>query len=304
MLAIQTKELRKSYGPHEVVRGISLRVNQGEIFGFLGRNGAGKTTFINMLTGIVRPSGGDFSILGTPHGQLDRVKRHIGVLPDYTEFYGNDTALEHLRYFSGVKGLKVSKRECLDVLDKVGLSQAAYVKTKKFSFGMKKKLGVAQAILGQPGLIFLDEPTSGMDPESALEMQQLIRTLADKRQTIFMTSHNLHEVEKLCTRIAIMKRGNITGLGTIEELQRTFQPGMQVTVKLAARSDELYGKAREALQQQGVCRIQSWDERHLTAEIGDEADIAAVIRVLCSHEVDMFSVQTARLSLEDIFMLD
>ncbi|WP_274308984.1 ABC transporter ATP-binding protein [Solibacillus daqui] len=300
MVVIETNNLKKSYQNHEVVRGINLKVNEGEIFGFLGRNGAGKTTFINMLTGIVLPSSGQFHILGVPDKQLDQVKHNVGVLPDYTEFYSNDTALEHLRFFAALQKHNVTRQQCLDLLEQVGLKDAVHVKTKKYSFGMKKKLGIAQAVIGNPKLIFLDEPTSGMDPESALEIQQFIRGLASQKKTVFMTSHNLNEVEKLCNRVAIMKKGIISGLGTIEQLQKQFQSSIEVTIKLLPKSNESYRRAREEIQTWTT--MKSWSQHHLTAEVRDESDIAAIIHLLCSSGADVFGIQTNHPSLEDIFM--
>lgn len=302
MTVIETVDLKKSYHKHLVVRGINLQVQEGEIFGFLGRNGAGKTTFINMLTGIVLPTSGQFRILGVPNNQLDRVKRKVGVLPDYTEFYGNDTALEHLQFFAKLQKHKVTKQQCVDLLEQVGLKSAVHVKTKKFSFGMKKKLGVAQAVIGNPDLIFLDEPTSGMDPESALEMQKFIRTLASQNKTIFMTSHNLSEVEKLCSRIAIMKNGIISGLGTIDQLQKQFQTTIETTIKLLPKNDTLYRHAREEIETWTT--INHSDNQHITVEIRDESDIASIVHSLCKFDTDIFDIQTNRPSLEEIFMND
>ncbi|WP_336637837.1 ABC transporter ATP-binding protein [Lysinibacillus fusiformis] len=302
MTVIETMDLKKSYHKHFVVRGIDLQVQEGEIFGFLGRNGAGKTTFINMLTGIVLPTSGQFRILGVPNNQLDRVKHKVGVLPDYTEFYGNDTALEHLHFFAKLQKHKVTKQQCVDLLEQVGLKNAVHVKTKKFSFGMKKKLGVAQAVVGNPDLIFLDEPTSGMDPESALEMQKFIRTLASQNKTIFMTSHNLNEVEKLCSRIAIMKNGIISGLGTIDQLQKQFQTTIETTIKLLPKNDTLYRHAREEIE--AWTTINYSDNQHITVAIRDESDIASIVHSLCKFDTDIFDIQTNRPSLEEIFMND
>src|SRR5690625_2754634 len=176
MMMIETKQLKKSYGANEVVKGIDLFVEKGEIFGFLGRNGAGKSTFINMLTGIAQPSSGTYSLLGVT-GSTDQVKRKIGVMPDYSTFYGSLNAIDHLKFLSALSGKPVGKQDCLKVLQLVGLNNQAHVKTEKYSFGMKKNLGIAQAIIHDPTLIFLDEPTSGLDAESAIHIQQLIHQL-------------------------------------------------------------------------------------------------------------------------------
>ncbi len=171
MFAIETKDLSKSFGKTTVVKGINLQVQTGEVLGFLGRNGAGKSTFINMLTGIIRPTSGSFSLLGID-GPSDHVKKRIGVMPDYSSLYGNLTAKKHLKYLAGVSGKTVTNQQCIDVLRSVGLEEHANQKAVKFSIVMKKKLGIAQAIIHDPDLIFLDEPTSGLDAESTIEIQQ------------------------------------------------------------------------------------------------------------------------------------
>jgi len=196
----------------------------------------------------------------------------------------------------------VTKQQCVDLLEQVGLKSAVHVKTKKFSFGMKKKLGVAQAVIGNPDLIFLDEPTSGMDPESSLEMQKFIRTLASQNKTIFMTSHNLNEVEKLCSRIAIMKNGIISGLGTIDQLQKQFQTTIETTIKLLPKNDTLYRHAREEIETWTT--INYSDNQHITVAIRDESDIASIVHSLCKFDTDIFDIQTNRPSLEEIFMND
>lgn len=302
MNVIEAKKLTKSFRKHQVVKGIDLIVKQGEIFGFLGRNGAGKTTFINILTGISLPTSGEFSILGKTHTQLDKVKKKIGVLPDYSDFYRDDSALDHLRFFASVKGLKVSKAECLEALQAVGILDFSHTKVKKFSFGMKKKLGIAQAILLNPPLVFLDEPTSGLDPESAIEIQSLIRSLAiEKKMTIFMTSHNLHEVEKLCTKIAIMKNGKIDSIGTMEELREQYDSALEITMKISADRKNFQTLFPELEQ---VCKIVEWNHEILKIEVVEEKSVAAAIHLLSSNNIDIFRVESNQVSLEEIFLND
>ena len=147
MYALKTENLTKQFGTRTVVNNINLNVKKGHIFGFLGKNGAGKSTFINMITGIITPTKGNYYLLEEGENSKDYIKKRIGVLPDYSTFYEDLTALEHLRYFSKLLDVKISKEELIQLLKKVGLEDAITMKTKKFSFGMKKKLGIAQAIV-------------------------------------------------------------------------------------------------------------------------------------------------------------
>ncbi|MFS8630442.1 MAG: ABC transporter ATP-binding protein, partial [Bacillales bacterium] len=176
MEAMRIEGLTKYYRPRNVVENVSFEVKQGEIFGLLGKNGAGKSTIINMISGIVFPTAGNVSIYGGPNTGMEAKKR-MGVLPDYETYYDSMTALEHLKYFSKINKKKISKQKMIETLERVGLGSDINKKVKTFSFGMKKKLGIAQAIVTDPDLIILDEPTSGLDAESAINIQHLIRDL-------------------------------------------------------------------------------------------------------------------------------
>ncbi|WP_242694807.1 ABC transporter ATP-binding protein [Pseudogracilibacillus auburnensis] len=157
MHAIESFQLTKAYGNKQAVDAVDFKVEKGETYGFLGSNGAGKSTFINMLTGIIHPSSGSFKILNHDQKSLDKVKNDIGVLPEYSSFFGDLTPLQHLKFFCRLLHTKKTNAECLYFLERVGLERAKNVKVKKFSFGMKKKLGIAQAIVHDPSLIILDE---------------------------------------------------------------------------------------------------------------------------------------------------
>lgn len=299
MIAIETKQLKKSYGAVPIVKGIDLIVEQGEIFGFLGRNGAGKSTFINMLTGIIQPSSGIYSLLGI-QGLNDQVKKRLGVMPDYSTFYGSLTAMDHLKFLSALSGKPATKEQCMEVCKLVGLELHAHKKTEKFSFGMKKKLGIAQAIIHDPELIFLDEPTSGLDAESALQIHQLIYTLQKRGKTIFMTSHNLDEVEKICSRIAIMKEGQIVKIGTMDELRSFYRSNITVRVKHSPISKSEQLQLYQWLESAGTnLEIK---EPYVTINLADEKKIAEMIRAFTQCKVDIFRVEVEEPSLEEIFL--
>lgn len=300
MNVIETNNLTKSFKGYNVVRSISLQVKKGEIFGFLGRNGAGKTTFINMLTGIMIPTSGEFYLLDYK-GDLDDIKHRIGVLPDYSSFYDNLTAKEHLKYFSRVSGQKHSDQKVSETLQLVGLKEHQNKKVGKFSFGMKKKLGIAQAIVHDPEIIFLDEPTSGVDAEAVIQIQKLIKELNSQEKTIFMTSHNLDEVEKICTNIAIMKDGEIFTKGSMKELRKAYQSILTIRVKL---STELTTEHKERIEQnifKGTYKYE-WDKNFLVTEVLTEEDIPVLLTHLMSEGVGIYAVNVIEPSLEEIFL--
>ncbi|MGE6717418.1 ATP-binding cassette domain-containing protein [Peribacillus frigoritolerans] len=301
MNAIETTQLKKSYGAVPIVKGINLVVEKGEIFGFLGRNGAGKSTFINMLTGIIQPNSGTYSLLGVK-GSNDQVKKRIGVMPDYSTLYGSLTAVEHLKFLSALSGNPAGKDRCMEVLQLVGLESHAHKKAAKFSFGMKKKLGIAQAIIHEPELIFLDEPTSGLDAESAIHIQKLIKDLQKKGATIFMTSHNLYEVEKICTRIAIMKEGQIVNIGTMEELRKIYRSTITVKLKHSSVPKTEQVKLHQWLESVGT-ELEMKDP-YMTINIDDEKKIADMIRAFNQCKVDILRVKVKEPSLEEIFLAE
>ncbi|MBO0960518.1 ABC transporter ATP-binding protein [Neobacillus sp. MM2021_6] len=299
MLALETKQLMKSYGQVPIVKGIDLTVERGEIFGFLGRNGAGKSTFINILTGIIQPSSGTYSLLGVK-GPNDQVKKRIGVMPDYSTLYDSLTAMEHIKYLSALSGKPAGKEWCLEVLKLVGLEAHARKKAAKFSFGMKKKLGIALAIIHDPEFIFLDEPTSGLDAESVLHIHKLIRELQKRGKTLFMTSHNLDEVEKLCTRIAIMKEGRITKSGTMEELREFYRSTIKVKIKHSPVPVSEQMNLHQWLKTAGTDL--EMKDPFVTITVKDEKKIAEIIRAIQQCRADVLRVEVEEPSLEEIFL--
>ncbi|MBK3495828.1 ABC transporter ATP-binding protein [Viridibacillus sp. YIM B01967] len=299
MNAIETKQLKKSYGEVPIVKGIDLIVEQGEIFGFLGRNGAGKSTFINMLTDIIQPSSGAYTLLGVKSPN-DQVKKRIGVMPDYSTFYGSLTAMEHLKFLSALSGKPVAKARCMEVLQLVGLESHAHKKTEKFSFGMKKKLGIAQAIVHEPELIFLDEPTSGVDAESVIHIHKLLIQLHKSGKTIFMTSHNLDEVEKICTRIAIMQEGQIVKIGTMDELRNFYRSTITVKIKHSPVPKSEQVKLQQWLESVGTDL--EMKDPYVTINVDNEKKIADMIRAFNQCNIDIFRVEVEEPSLEEIFL--
>lgn len=217
--AIVTKGLTKSYHDKVAVKSLSLRVEQGEIFGLLGHNGAGKTTTVNMLTTLLEPTSGHIDIDGVDaRNDSLEVRRRIGYLPESVQLYNNMTTLENLRFFAKLSGLARPDQRIREVLDYLDFSDNADKKVGSFSKGMRQRVGIAQAIVHQPSVLFLDEPTSGLDPEGVLQLREIIIQLnRGLGMTIFMNTHLLSEVTKTCTSIGILRHGKLAYQNSVED---------------------------------------------------------------------------------------
>jgi len=222
---VHTEQLVKTYGRIEALKGMSLDVRRGEIFGLLGQNGAGKTTMIKILLGITNRTAGHAELLGEAAGTVG-VRRRVGYLPEDHRFPDYHTAASLLDFYGAL--LEVPKAErrkrALDLLELVGLKGRKDYKIRTFSKGMKQRLGIAQALINDPEVLFLDEPTDGVDPVGRKEIRALLHKLKGEGKTIFLNSHLLGEVELICDRVVIMQRGEIIREGDIAELtqQRCF----------------------------------------------------------------------------------
>ncbi|WP_085505192.1 ABC transporter ATP-binding protein [Thalassobacillus devorans] len=300
MSALTTRNLTKKFGKKTVVNGIDLTVDKSMIFGFLGKNGAGKSTFINMITGLMEPTDGSFEILGHMGKGIRDIQHRIGVLPDYSSFYDDLTALDHLKYFSKVMKLSTPKKEMIDTLERVGLEDAIQVKAKNFSFGMKKKLGIAQAIINKPDILFLDEPTSGVDANSILSIHTLINEIAATGTTIFLTSHNLDEVEKLCDEVAIMNNGTIQTKGNMEQLRAHYKRDITLYIK---HSSILEG-SREKMGKDLSVWVNDVNLGDTLSEIliEEEKFIPEINKIFVINNINVYRLEVDEPSLEEIFL--
>ena len=217
-LVVETHALTKRYGSVLAVDSLSIQVPRGGVFGLLGPNGSGKTTTMSMLLGLVGPTSGTFRLLGgdTRSGWQEAL-HHIGAIVESPSFYPYLSGRMNLRYFQGVIGRGDSK-DIERLLDLVGLSSRAHSKFSTYSQGMKQRLSIAYAMLGDPDLLFLDEPTNGLDPAGMAEVRELIRHLSAEGRTVLLSSHLLHEVEQVCDRVAILSRGRLIAQGAIRDL--------------------------------------------------------------------------------------
>jgi ABC-2 type transport system ATP-binding protein len=219
---IETTGLTKKYTRQTAVDDLSFQVNDGEIFGFLGPNGAGKTTTLLMLLGLSTPSGGSALVCGVdPVRKAREVKRLVGYLPENVGFYGDLNAVQSLEYIADLNSLDLSTMgdRIDEVLRIVGLDDQRDKKVAAYSRGMKQRLGIAEVLLKGPKLLFLDEPTLGLDPDGALRLIELVQSLnRDQKITVLLSSHNLQQVQKISHRVGIMIRGKMVALGNIETL--------------------------------------------------------------------------------------
>lgn len=219
MPVIETLDLVKLYGPIQALRGVSLGVERGEIFGLLGQNGAGKTTMIKILLGITGASAGEARMLDQPAGSA-AVRRRVGYLPEDHRFPDYHTGFSLLDFYGALLDVPRSERRkrIPPVLELVGLKGRMHSKVRTYSKGMKQRLGVAQAIFHDPEIIFLDEPTDGVDPVGRREIRELMERLKEQGKTIFVNSHLLSEVELVCDRVAILRKGEVVQEGSVEAL--------------------------------------------------------------------------------------
>jgi ABC-2 type transport system ATP-binding protein len=240
-VAIRTRGLEKRYGDTIAVRGLDLDVHAGEVFGLLGPNGAGKTTTILMLLGLSEPTAGSAEVFGLdPSRHPLRVKRHVGYLPDAVGFYPGMSGRQNLRYTCRLNGIEAKEAERrIDAwLHRVGLADEADDPVETYSRGMRQRLGLADALVKDPLVLILDEPTTSIDPVGVLEILDLVRELAhDRGVAVLVSSHLLHQVQQICDRMAIFVEGEVVAMGTVAELAARQERGPLVSLEVGADGD-------------------------------------------------------------------
>src|SRR5437660_933048 len=267
MAAIEILGLEKTYTvgfwrkkPKQALRPLRLVIQEGEVFGFLGPNGAGKTTTLKLLMGLVFPTAGTARILGMDMDD-PRVKSQIGFLPEQPYFYDHLSARELLNYYAQLSGVPAKGRSARveQMLARVGLSDSAGVQLRKFSKGMLQRLGVAQAIIHDPKLVFLDEPMSGLDPIGRREVRDLIQSLNDEGKTVFFSTHILSDAEVLCDRVAVLNQGVLRGVGVVADLLADARGKMEIIWE--GPSNALRGLGVAAKQVGSIVRAVIADEQ-------------------------------------------
>jgi ABC-type multidrug transport system ATPase subunit len=285
-LAIETRELTKRYGTAAAVDDLTLRVRRGEVYGFLGPNGAGKTTTLRMLLGLIRPTAGQATVLGAPAGAA---LARIGAMVEAPAFYPYLSARDNLRVLAGHAGDGEDRIDA--VLDEVQLLDRARERVAAYSLGMKQRLGVAAALLKDPELLILDEPTNGLDPAGMAEMRRLIRTLGRGERTVVLSSHLMGEVEQVSDRVGVIRDGALVAEGTVEELRGR--------ARLRVRAEPLAGAEEVIARQPGVERVHP-SEGSLDVTV-DPSRAADINRALVEAGVAVSELSAQQSSLEDVF---
>ncbi|TYS46901.1 ABC transporter ATP-binding protein [Bacillus infantis] len=291
-LILETNGLTKKFGKRSAVENVDLRLAKGEIYGFLGPNGAGKTTTIRMLLGLARPTGGSIQIFGKDlKKEKLQILRKVGSLVEYPSYYGHLTAIENLEALRRI--LEVPKSRIDEVLAIVRLSKEAKRPVKGFSLGMKQRLGIAAALLANPELLILDEPTNGLDPSGILEIRELIKSMpAQHGMTILVSSHLLSEIDQMATQVGIISKGSMIFQDSIHVLRQRANSQISILVNDTE-------KAWRALLSNG---IQAEKEREHLLLDGTDTQVAAAVETLVRHDVSVYRVQEQRKTLEDIFL--
>ncbi len=303
---IQTKNLIKTYkNGFKAVDNLNLKVDEGDIYGFLGPNGAGKTTTIRMLTGLLKPSQGEVIINGMSVSDNDlEIKKMIGVLPESHGYYNWMTAYEYLMYFYKLFNSEKSNADqhIKYLLDKVGLSQRSHTLIGQYSRGMKQRLGLAKTLINHPKVVFLDEPTLGLDPIGQRDILDLIKELNRSMNiTVFITSHLLKDIEVLCNKVAIVKNGKLLEEDTILNLQEKYSKGEIINLRT---SDD--NKAKMIIEQADLAQNIEETEEGLRITIGKEKFEDAVkqqiVGKLFLEKLDLYEITKYKTTVEDIFL--
>jgi ABC-2 type transport system ATP-binding protein len=301
--ALLVEDLTKDYSvgfwrrrPYRALDALNLSIAQGEIFGYLGPNGAGKTTTLKLLMQLIYPTSGRAQILGRPVGDV-ATRRHIGYLPENPAFYDYLTAEELLLYFAQLFGYDAAdRRKRVDtLLDRVGIGRERRFQLRKFSKGMIQRVGIAQALLNDPELVFLDEPMSGLDPLGRRDVRQLILDLRDQGRTVFFSSHILADAEALCSRVAIVAGGRLIAQGKLAELREFNVRGWELVVM------NLSPAALEGVRP-STTRVTKISDGRYNLELSLNSPPDKILTQLVTAGASVVSLNPVRETLEDFFV--
>src|ERR1051325_5702805 len=309
MPAIEINNLTKDYEigfwrkrKVRALDGLSLTVNRGEIFGFLGANGAGKTTTLKLLMRLIFPTSGTARILGHDISDVSMHQR-IGYLPENPYFYDYLTALEFMNFCGQIFGLSGAARpsRAKELLARVHLEESKWnTQLRKFSKGMLQRVGLAQALVNDPEVVFLDEPMSGLDPIGRRQVRDLIAALKQEGKTVFMSSHILSDIEILCDRIAILKRRRLSQVGYLSELQESASQRNQLEIVATGTDATSLRNRLDGLKQ---CEVNG-TASGVRIKVDDEKDVDVVLKSLREAGAKLVSIQPLKQSLEELFLDD
>jgi len=292
---VKLDKVSKRYGAHSVVSDVNLTANSGECLALLGHNGAGKTTLFKLMLGLIRTNGGSVQVAGAEPGgtAFHNIRRTVGFLPESVAFQDTMTGREVLEFYARLK--QVPDEECDRLLKRMGLIDAARQRVRTYSKGMRQRLGLAQALLGEPRLLLLDEPTTGLDPELRRHFFDTIDGMCKAGAAIIMSSHALTEIEAHADRYAILAKGRLAALGTLRELKR--QAGLPLRIRLTFPNG---GAKAAAGALNGPCNLAKVNDKHIHLDC-PEADKMSVLRMISGLNDPAQDVEIEPPRLEDLY---
>jgi len=301
---IEVQNLTKTFNGKTVLKNVSFEVKEGEIFGYLGPNGAGKTTTLRIILGLLNPTSGNAFVMGQNLGENEALRNKVGVLLEDDGVYDRLSAYENLDYYAQLYGLSdriERKRRIKELLDYVGLSDRINDKVGRFSKGMRRKLALARAIVHEPEVLFLDEPSSGLDPEAQIMVRDLILQLSEEMGvTVFLNSHDLDEVQRICTKIAILQSGEIKAHDTVKNLREKMgKPRVEITLSDSKDAE----KALNILNSLDFVSVSDCerDDSRITAVIRNEKS-STILSVLMRNGIAVEEIKWVTKSLEDVYL--
>ena len=293
---ITVRNLTKIYADVKAVNNASFSIKKGEIFGFLGPNGAGKTTTIKSILGLIHPEKGDIFVKGINMQQNGKAaKKFIGYLPEKVAFYDNLTALQNMYFYAEMKN--ISKKECEPLIVEMGLKDAINKKVGKFSKGMQQRLGMARALLGNPPILILDEPSGGLDPRGVALIRNKIKEMKEKGTSVFVSSHILAEVQEVCDRVGIISKGNIVAEDTVNNLRNKLNLKPKLVLELDNITDKLIDAVKKV---EGVASVRAIGVMlHVTCDPKAKSKIVVAVEKAGGN---IGNIQIMEPTLEEVFM--
>ena len=300
MNVIEIKNLTKKFGDKVVLNGINFDVAEGEVFGYLGPNGAGKTTTMRIILGLLNPTSGEALVMGRNLAEDDEARGRIGVVLENDGLYEDQTAYDNLDYYAQLYDVskRKEKERIEELLKFVGLYDLRYEKVGAFSKGMKRKLAIARALVHDPEILFLDEPSAGLDPEAQRMVRELIVNLSkESGKTIFLNSHNLDEVQRICDRTAILHRGKIVVCDTVENLREKFSKPVVLITASDKRNTE---RAFEILS--SLDFVYDCEREGRTIKLTLREEKQSLVKILTEKGIEIEEIRKERRNLEDIYL--
>ena len=299
---IEIRDLRKSYGKTEALKGISFEVGDGEAFAFLGPNGAGKTTTIKIMMGFLRPDSGTVRMFGKDVSVYGKeVRKKVGFLPEEIGFYENLSVYDNMDFYARLFGIPKLERSKVinEILDQVGLSDRKRSKVKELSHGLKQRLGIAQSLINHPDLLIYDEPTSGLDPRSSYEIRELIKSLLKGGVTLFLSSHLLYEVQQICDGVAIIDKGRLVKRGKIKDLIKEIE-GHLIRAKITCLN--LDAEIVDSVKKIDGVKVIDSKDKTILVEAKDEEMIANINSRLVKMGGKVSKIEYISPDLEQVFL--